>query len=232
MGSRMWLGIGFLGLMAAIGAPARGEDRDPFDKAATTVNGAATTPASAQQVAGKIASELNTTCACSTFSAESVSAQRAQTGWGWGELLIADRLALAISQQSKISFNTALGQVMAGRQHPAGQQPAGWGAIAKANNLNVGQLVGGITKSADAVANAGNNAGKGQGQGNAAKAGAGGSDNNPGVGVGAGHGAGGAGEGQGGGHGGGASGGQGGGGGNGGAGGGGAGGGGGGGGKK
>ena len=213
MRSRMWLGIGFLGLMATIGAPARGEDRDPFDKAATTVNGAATTPAGAQQVAGKIASELNTTCACSTFSAQSVSAQRAQTGLGWGEVLIADRLALAISRQSKISFDTALGQVMAARQQPAGQQPAGWGAIAKANNLNVGQLVGGVTKSADAVANAGNNAGKGQGQGNAAKAGAGGSDGNPGVGLGAGHGAASAGEGPGSGHGGGG-GGQGGGGGN------------------
>jgi hypothetical protein len=197
----MWLGIGLLGLMASIGAPGWGEDRDPFDKAATTVNDAAATPAGAQQVAGKIATELNTTCACSTFSAESVSAQRAQTGLGWGELLIADRLALAISRQSKVSFNTALGQVMAARQQPAGQQPAGWGAIAKANNLNVGQLVGGVTKSADAVANAGNNAGKGQGLGNAAKAGTGGSDSNPGVG--AGHGAAGAGEGPGGGHGGG-----------------------------
>ena len=194
MRSRIWLGIGLLGLTASIGAPARGEDHDPFDKAATTVNGAASTPAGARQVAGKIAGELNTACACSTFSSESVSAQRARTGWGWGEVLVADRLALAISQQSKISFDTALGQVTAARG-----QPAGWGAIAKANNLNVGQLVSGITKSADAVAGAGHNVDKSQGRGNAANAGAARSDSNPGVG--AGHGAAGAGEGPGGGHG-------------------------------
>ena len=207
MRSRMWLGIGVLGLMASIGAPARGADRDPFDKAATTVNDAASTPAGTQQVAGKIAGELNAACACSTFSSESVSAQRAQTGWGWGEVLIADRLALAISQQSKISFDTALGQVTAARA-----KSAGWGSIAKSNNLSVGQLVSGVTKSADAVASAASSAGKGQGRGNSAKAGVGQSDGNPGVGVGGGHGAAAAAEGQGGGHGGGGQGGSGGGG--------------------
>jgi len=49
MRSRMWLRIGFLGLLASISAPAWGADHDPLEKAATTVNGAATTAAGGGQ---------------------------------------------------------------------------------------------------------------------------------------------------------------------------------------
>src|SRR4029077_19746078 len=108
---RRWIGVGLLGLGVLVSGPAWGADPDPFEKPTTTVNNAATTSAGSQQVAAKIASELNAACKCTTYSASSVSAQRTKTGWGWGEVLIADRLALAISQQSKVSFSTALGQV-------------------------------------------------------------------------------------------------------------------------
>src|SRR5262245_46480189 len=172
---RVWIGLGLLGLGASIGAPAWGADQDQFDKAAKTVNDAALTSGGAQQVAGKIASELNAACACTTFSGASVTAQRAQTGWGWGETLIANRLALAISQQSNVPFATALGQVTTARQ------TTGWGAIARANNLNVGQLASGVTKSANAVATAASNPGKGQGTGK------GGTAQGHGAGVAAGH---------------------------------------------
>jgi hypothetical protein len=191
---QVWLGIGLLGLGAPIGAPAWGADHDPFDQAASTVNSAATTSAGAQQVAGKIASELNAACACTTFSASSVTAQRAQTGWGFGEILIANRLALAISQQSKVPFSTALSQVTTARQ-----QGTGWGAIANANGLSVGKLVGGVVKSANAAANAGNDTAKGQSHQSVAGAGAGQGNSGQGAGTGTGHGAAGAGGGLGGG---------------------------------
>jgi hypothetical protein len=164
------------------------------------VNSAATTSAGSQQVAAKIASELNAACKCATYSASSVTAQRAKTGWGWGEVLIADRLALAISQQAKIPLSTAQGQVTTARQ-----QGMGWGAIAHTNGLNLGSLVSSVEKSANAVANAGkagDNAAKGQSHGSVAASG-GQSNSGQGAGAGAGHGGAGAGGGQGGGGGGG-----------------------------
>ena len=194
---RVWMGVGLLGLGAGVSTPALGADHDQFEKAAATVNSAATTSAGSQHVAAKIASELNATCKCTTYSASSVTAQRAQMGWGWGEILIADRLALAISQQSKIPLSTAMGQVTTARQ-----QGTGWGAIAHANGLNLGSLVSGLEKSANAVANAGkagDNAAKGQKQGSVAAAGGGQSNSGAGAGGGTGHGSAGAGGGQGGG---------------------------------
>lgn len=194
----VWLGIGLLGLGVFIGVPAWGADKDPFEKAANTVNSAATTSAGSQQAAGKIANELNTACACSDFSPSSVTDQRAQTGWGWGEILIGDRLALAISQQSQVSFATALSQVTTARQ-----QGMGWGAIAHANDLNVGKLVSDSVKSANAVAAAENKGAKGESQASFSGVGHGGGKG-AGLGAGAGGGAGhGGGEGQGGGAGGG-----------------------------
>ncbi len=197
MRPRVWIDVGLLGLVASVGAPVWAADHDPFDKAATTVNSAATTSAGSQQVATKIARELNAVCTCTTYSASSVTAQRAQTGWGWGEVLIADRLALAISQQSKIPLSTALGQVTTARQ-----QGMGWGAIAHANGLSLGSLVSGVEKSANAVANAGkaaDNAAKGQSQGSVAASGAGQGNSAQGAGAGAGPGGAGASGGQGGG---------------------------------
>jgi hypothetical protein len=193
---RRWIGVGLLGLGVLVSGPAWGADPDPFEKPTTTVNNAATTSAGSQQVAAKIASELNAACKCTTYSASSVSAQRTKTGWGWGEVLIADRLALAISQQSKVSFSTALGQVTTARQ-----QGTGWGAIAHTNGLNLGSLVSSVEKSANAVANAGkagDNAAKGQSHGSVAASGGQG-NSGQGAGAAAGHGGAGAGGGQGGG---------------------------------
>jgi hypothetical protein len=151
-----WLGIGLIALGAWMGSPAWGADSpDPLEKSAATVNGAATTSAGGQQMAGQIAKELNTSCHCSSFSTASVTAQRAQTGWGWGEILIADRLAQAVSKQSNVSFATALAEVTASRQ-----QGRGWGEIAHSRGVNLGDLVSSVEKSANAVAAAGKNADK------------------------------------------------------------------------
>jgi hypothetical protein len=187
MKSRVWLGIGLLGLGAFIGAQAWGADKDPFEKPANTVNSTATTSAGSQQVAGKIADQLNAACACSTFSASSVMDQRAETGWGWGSVLIADLLALAISQQSQIPFETALNQVTTARQ-----QGGGWGAIAKANGLNVGKAVSEAVKSANAVAAGASSSAKGQKQGDLSGPGQhGGGQGHAAAGAGGGHGGGG-----------------------------------------
>lgn len=194
---RVCIAVGLISFGGSVSSLAWGAD-DPFENPATTVNSAATTSAGSQQVAGKIASELNTACSCTTFSASSVSAQRTKTGWGWGEVLIADRLALAISQQSNVTFAAALGQVTTSRQ-----QGMGWGAIANAQGLNLGKLVSSVKQSANAVANAGkaaDPAAKGQGQGAGAGAGhgGGGAGGGQGGGGGAGHGGGGGGQGSGG----------------------------------
>jgi hypothetical protein len=199
---RRWIGVGLLGLgaLALVSGPAWGTDSDPFEKPTATVNSAATTSAGSQQVAAKIASELNAACKCTTYSASSVSAQHTKTAWGWGEVLIADRLAIAISQQAKISLSTAQGQVTTARQ-----QGMGWATIAHTNGLNLGSLVSSVEKSANAVANAGkagDNAAKGQSHGSVAASG-GQSNSGQGAGAGAGHGGAGAGGGQGGGGGGG-----------------------------
>jgi hypothetical protein len=167
-----------------MGAPAWGANGDQLDKASATVNSAALNSAGSDLVAGKIANELNAACACSDFTAQGVKDQRETTGLGWGALFIAERLALAISQQSKISFNAALNQVMTDHQ-----QGMGWGAIGHANGLNVGKLVSDTVKSANAVANAADQSGKGQGQANAF--GAGQHSSGQGVGAEAGHGGGG-----------------------------------------
>ena len=165
MGGHPWTKLWVLALGVSLAQSAWGANPDPFEHATKTVNETAARLPGPQPVAGRIASELNAACACTRFSDESVAQQRARTGWGWGEVLIANRLALAISRQSNTTFATALGQVTTARQ------TMGWGAIAKANDLNLGRLVSDVTKSANAVASTAS--GFGKGQGSAAKGGPG-----------------------------------------------------------
>jgi hypothetical protein len=151
MTRRLWIVVPWLcaGVLIAHPAASWAADPDPdrdLDRAAKAIDDTARTTAGRQQVAGRLARELNTSCHCSTFSAASVSARHAQTGWGWGEVLIADSLALALSQKTGVSFNAALAQVTSARQ-----QGTGWGAIAKAHDLKVGPVVSEVQKSANAV---------------------------------------------------------------------------------
>jgi hypothetical protein len=128
-----------LGAVIMIAAPGVSWSADPdaqLQKAARVVNAAANTPAGQQKVADRLAHELNASCQCTTYSAASLSAQRAQTGWGWGELAIVNRLAQAISTKTGLSLAAATAQVTAERE-----QHTGWGAIAKAHDLKVGALV-------------------------------------------------------------------------------------------
>jgi uncharacterized membrane protein YgcG len=138
-----------LGAAIMIAAPGVSWSADPdaqLQKSAMVVNAAANTPAGQQKVADRLAHELNASCHCTTYSAASLRAQRAQTGWGWGELAIANRLAQAISTKTGVSLAAATAQVTAERQ-----QHTGWGAIAKAHDLKVGALVSNVDQVAKSV---------------------------------------------------------------------------------
>ncbi len=119
---------------------------DRFNDAAKAVNGVATTPAGQERVAARLARELNASWGQPAYSAASLSAQRAQTGWGWGELLIADRLAQTISRKDGISLAQATAQVTAARQ-----QGMGRGLIARAHDLKLGGGLNGVQSSAKSI---------------------------------------------------------------------------------
>ena len=116
-----------LGAVIMIAAPGVAWSTEPdaqLQKSATMVDAAANAPAGQQKLADRLAHELNASCQCATYSAASLSAQRAQTGWGWGELTIANRLAHAISTKTGVSLAAATAQVTAERQ-----QHTGWARL-------------------------------------------------------------------------------------------------------
>src|SRR5262249_2725111 len=93
-----WVGIGLLTVGTWMASPAWGSDTpDPLERSAANVSAAATTSTGSQQVAARMARELNTTCKCTTYTAATLTAQRTQNNWGWGEVLIANNLAQALS---------------------------------------------------------------------------------------------------------------------------------------
>jgi hypothetical protein len=158
-----WVGIGLVTLAAWTGSPAWGVDNDPLEKSAASVNASAAS-AGSQQVAARLASELNASCKCSAYTAAKLTTQRTQNDWGWGEVLIANELAQALSLKLGISLTKATAMVTQDRQ-----QDMGWGQIAHANGLNLGRLVSGVERSANAVGAANKTA-----QGNAGNSSSGG----------------------------------------------------------
>jgi hypothetical protein len=180
-----WVGIGLVTLAAWTGSAAWGADDDPLEKSAASVNATAAS-AGSQQVGARLASELNAACNCTGYTAAKLTAQRTQNGWGWGEVLIANELAQALSLKLGISLTKATAIITQDRQ-----QDMGWGQIAHANGLNLGRLVSGVERSANAVAAANKTA-----QGNAGNSSSGGTSSG---GPGASHNSGSGGDGQGGG---------------------------------
>jgi hypothetical protein len=135
-----------------VAAPAVGWAVDPdaqLQKSAMAVDAAAKTPDGQQKVADRLAHELNASCKCTAYSAASLGTQRAQTGWGWGEVAIANRMAQALSARTGVTLAAATAQVTAERQH------SGWGAIVKAHDLQVGALVSDVDRVAKSVEKAG-----------------------------------------------------------------------------
>jgi hypothetical protein len=154
-----WVGIGLVTLGAWAGSSAWGAGApDPPEKPAASFNDAATTSAGAQPVAARMAAELNAECTCTAYTAASLTAQRTQNGWGWGEVLIANELAQALSQKLGISLTKATAMVTQNRQHGMG-----WGQIAQANGLDLAKAVAGTNRASQGTAGGSSSGGPGVG---------------------------------------------------------------------
>lgn len=118
----LWIGA----ILAA--APAWGADESATLNAhVTAVTRVGETPEGKQVVPQRLSQELG-------MSAQTLQAQRQQTGLGWGEILIANR----ISQRTGMTFSQVVGEFRSGK---------GWGEIARERNLNVGKLVSEVKES-------------------------------------------------------------------------------------
>ena len=159
----MWRGAGTiltaLAAAAALGlaaGPARADDAAALDRDRRDVDRAAASLGSSR-VAERLATELNATWgrAPAPYSAESLTAQRAATGWGWGEVVIGNRLAQEIAA-SLMAANPALTPAEALAQAlaqvtAARQARTGWGVIAQQNGLKLGPLVADVRRAAAAL---------------------------------------------------------------------------------
>ena len=124
-----------LGVLIALGtgvAPVLAQDVSAkLDEHVGTINRMAQTPKGEEAVTAQLSTELG-------IPASTLEAQRAQTKLGWGELLIANRLA----QKTGRSFDQVVSEFRSG---------TGWGKIANEHNVNLGQLVSDVRRSAQAV---------------------------------------------------------------------------------
>ena len=136
-------------------APAGGEPlEDSLAPHAKAIDRTATTPPGQERVATRVAQDLNATCQCTAYTPASVAAQRAQNNWGWGEVVIANRLAQALATgllKSQPTLTPAQALAQATGQVTAARQTMGWGAIAQAHGLKVGAVVSSVEKTAKAV---------------------------------------------------------------------------------
>ena len=92
-----------------------------------------------------LARELDKSCKCSAYSAASLTAQRAQTGWSRGEVLVADRLAQAVSKRTGMPLANTTALVVSQRQ-----QGLSWGQIAQADGVKLGKVAKDVDKLAKA----------------------------------------------------------------------------------
>jgi hypothetical protein len=150
VGSVLWLAISLLQP-----APSRGEAlEDSLAPHIKAIDRTATTPPGQERVATRVAQDLNATCKCTAYTPASVAAQRAQNSWGWGEVVIANRLAQARATEllkSQPGLTPAQALALATGQVTAARQTMGWGAIAQAHGLKVGEVVSSVEKTAKAV---------------------------------------------------------------------------------
>jgi hypothetical protein len=124
-----------IGLIVSLGmgaSPGLAEDSSAkLHDHVSAINRAAQLPRGEEVVAGRLSKDLG-------IQVSTLESQRAQTKLGWGELLIANRLA----QQTGLSFDQVVGEFRSGK---------GWGKIANERNVNLGQLVSDASRSAQAV---------------------------------------------------------------------------------
>jgi hypothetical protein len=136
--------------------PGWASDSSSLDTDARAIDQAATNSGS-RNVAGRLASQLNSSWGRTPapYSAESLTAQRAETGWGWGSVLIGNRLAQHMAE-SLLATNPTLTPEEALAQSltavtAARQAHTGWGAIAKDNGVKLGTLVSSVKHSTESV---------------------------------------------------------------------------------
>ncbi len=156
MGRRARVILIALAAAAALGpaaGPARADDAAALDHDRRDVDRAAASLGSST-VAERLAAELNAAWGRTPapYSAESLTAQRAATGWGWGEVVIGNRLAQQIAESlmaanPSLTPAQALAQALA-QVTAARQARTGWGVIAQQNGLKLGPLVSDVRRAA------------------------------------------------------------------------------------
>ena len=148
---------GWLAATLLFGAtPGRTADSSSLDADARAVDRAAATSGS-QNVAGRLASQLNNSWGRTPapYSAESLTTHRAETGWGWGGVLIGNRLAQHMAESLLATNPTltpeeALAQSLAAVT-AARQAHTGWGVIAQDNGVKLGALVSSVRHTTESV---------------------------------------------------------------------------------
>jgi hypothetical protein len=156
---RTYLSRSLAGLVVSLvvgGAPGWASEASDLDQHGQAVD-RATSNAGSQRVAGRLAAELNQAWGRTPgpYTAESLAAQRAQTGWGWGGVLIGNRLAQHIAE-SRLAGNPTLTPAEALTQSLAAvtaarQAHTGWGVIAQDNGVKLGPLVSSVRYSTEAL---------------------------------------------------------------------------------
>jgi hypothetical protein len=128
------------------------DDQTDLQKSADNLDRAARTAEGRQRVLAEIAKETN-------LPVSTLETQQAATKFGFGELLIANKLAAATGK----TFNELAALRTAGK---------GWGEIAKDNGVKLGEIVSAAHRAEQAVEHAGNHdkdrgppAGAGRGNG-------------------------------------------------------------------
>ncbi len=130
-------------LVILASAPGWGaESGAPLDDQAAAVNRTARTPEGERVVADRLSRDLG-------IPATTLEAQRQQTKLGWGELLIANRLA----KTTGMTFDQVVSEFRSGK---------GWGQIAGEHNVNLGKLVSEVRESRHAAENDARQAGRGR----------------------------------------------------------------------
>lgn len=115
---------------------------------------AAVTSPSEPPVAARLAQELNASWGWrpDPYTAASLTAQRAEHGWSWGEVLIANRLAQQVARglmtsNPRLTPPQALAKA-ADQMTASWRHGVGWGALALASGARAEALVGGMAPAA------------------------------------------------------------------------------------
>ncbi len=121
-----------IALAVALGpGPAGGADPPTLEERAAAIERASTAPDGTRVVVGHISRELR-------IPVETLRTQRTQTGLGWGEILIANRLA----KGTGLTFDQIVAEFRSGK---------GWGDIARDHTLDLDRLMSAVQRSQEVV---------------------------------------------------------------------------------